>query len=387
MPPLDLFTIKVTGLITVVLATLVITCAWRSNPGAPGLRRIVAGLIFVSLGGAAGILRLVIPGKGIIVLCNVLMLGGIVVVIQGVRAFRGIPTLPARVIAPAAALVSVAFLHWLFGAESFVMRVVIISVVDALLCADAAVSMCRRVPASDRAAHWATGCGFALTALSFLVRTAGAAAGKMGDGFTTAGPIETAQTIIVTVGALGVTFGIVMISNAQARRESEKMARFDPLTGLPNRRFLVERFAEVEQRVRMKEQKLGLIYMDLDRFKQVNDILGHAAGDDLLGRIGEAILRVPGAGQWVSRIGGDEFVVLIEDVDGRFSVTALAERLKGAIEEEAILPELKEPIQVSCGAAIYPEDGRSINELLNQADAAMYRAKRRSRRADLATAS
>jgi diguanylate cyclase (GGDEF)-like protein len=139
--------------------------------------------------------------------------------------------------------------------------------------------------------------------------------------------------------------------------------------------------------VKMKEQKLGLIYMDLDRFKQVNDILGHAAGDDLLRRIGEAIRRVSGAGQWVSRIGGDEFVVLIEDVDGRFSVTALAERLKGAIEKEALLPDLREPVRVSCGAAIYPEDGRSMDELLSHADAAMYRVKRRSRRADLATAS
>ena len=376
-----------TGLITVVVATLVITCAWRSHPGARGLRQLVAGLIAVSLGGAAGILRLVIPGKGIILVCNVLMLAGIVTVVQGVRAFRGVRPLPARVIAPAAVLVSVAFLYCLFGAESFVMRVVIVSMVYALLCADAAFSMYRRVPATDRAAHWATGCGFALIGLSFLVRTAGAASGKLGHSFTTAGPIETVQTIIVTVGALGVMFGVVMILNAQARRESEKMARFDPLTGLPNRRFLQERFAEAEHRVSIREQKLGLIYMDLDRFKQVNDILGHAAGDDLLRRIGEAIRRVPGPGQWASRIGGDEFVVLIENVDGRFSVTALAERLKSAIEKEAISAELKEPVRVSCGSAIFPEDGRSMDELMHKADAAMYRAKRRSCRADLATAS
>lgn len=387
MPPLDLFTIKVTGLITVLVATLVITCAWRSNPGAPGLRQLVAGLVAVSLGGTAGILRLVIPGKGIILLCNVLMLAGIVTVMQGVRAFRGIHLLPARVIAPAAVLVSVAFLYGLFGAESFVMRVVIVSVANALLCGDAAFSMYRRVPASDRAAHWATGGGFALVGLSFLVRTVGAATGRLGHSFATAGPIETVQTIIVTIGALGVMFGVVMISNAQARRESEKMARFDLLTGLPNRRFLLERFAEAERRVSIREQRLGLIYMDLDRFKQVNDILGHAAGDDLLRRIGEAIRRVPGEGQWASRIGGDEFVVLIENVDGRFSVTALAERLKNAIEKEAVSAELKEPIRVSCGSAIFPEDGRSMDELMRKADAAMYRAKRRSSRAGLATAS
>jgi diguanylate cyclase (GGDEF)-like protein len=387
LPPLDLFTIKVTGLITVVVATLVIFCAWRMNRGVPGMRLLVAGLFSISFGGAVGILRLVIPGKPIILACNVFMLTGVVAVVQGVRGFRGIPAVPARVIAPAAVLVSAFFLYWLFGAESFVMRVVIISAVDALLCADAAHSMCRRVPASDRAAHWATGCGFALVALSFLVRTAGAAAGKMGHSFTTAGPIETVQTIISSVGSLGVMFGVVMISNTQARRESERMARFDPLTGLPNRRFLLERFAEAEQRVRTKEQKLGLIYMDLDRFKLVNDLLGHAVGDDLLRRIGDAIRRVPGAGQWASRIGGDEFVILIEDVEGRFSVTALAERLKGAIEKEAISPELKEPIRVSCGAAIFPEDGCSMDELMREADAAMYRAKRRNRRTDLATAS
>lgn len=376
-----------TGLITVIVATMVIFCAWRINRGVRGMRLMVAGLASISLGGMVGLLRLVVPGKPIILACNVLMLAGIVAVIQGVRAFRGLPGLRARVIAPAAVLVSAVFLYALFGAESFVMRVVVISAVDVLLCADAAVSMCRRVPATDRAAYWATGCGFALVALSFLVRAIGAAAGKMGHSFTTAGPIETAQTIIVSVGSLGVMFGIVMISNTQVRRESEKMARFDPLTGLPNRRFLLERFAEAEKRVRAREQKLGLIYMDLDRFKQVNDLLGHAVGDDLLRRIGEAIRRVPGAGQWVSRIGGDEFVVLIEDVDGWFSVTALAERLKAAIEKEAISPDLKEPIRVSCGAAIFPEDGASMDELMRTADTAMYRAKRRSSRAGLATAS
>jgi diguanylate cyclase (GGDEF)-like protein len=216
---------------------------------------------------------------------------------------------------------------------------------------------------------------------------AGAAAGKMGHSLTTAGPIETAQTIIASVGCLSAMFGVVMISNMRARRESENMARFDPLTGLPNRRFLQERFADAERIAQAKGQKLGLIYMDLDRFKQVNDILGHAAGDDLLRRVGQAISRVLVTGEWVSRVGGDEFVVLIEDADGRFSVTAIAERLKNAVEREVTSHELKEPIRVSCGAAIFPEDGRSMDELMRKADAAMYRAKWRNQEADLATAS
>lgn len=376
-----------TGLITVFVATLVVFCAWRINRRAPGMGLLTAGLCAISLGGVSGLLRLVIPGNAIILASNVLTLFGIVIVIQGVRAFRGLRALPARVIAPAAVLVSALYLYWLFGAESFEMRVLIVSAASALLCADATVSMCWRVPGSDRASHWATGCGFALVALSFVVRTAAAATGNLGHSMITAGPIETAQTIISTVGCLGVTLGIVMIANTQARRESENMARFDPLTGLPNRRFLQERFAESERLALVKEQNLGLIYMDLDRFKQVNDVLGHAAGDELLRRIGAAIDRALDAGQWVSRIGGDEFVAVIEDADGRFSVTALAERLKAAIEKEAIAPELASPIRVSCGAAIFPEDGHGLDELMRKADAAMYRAKRRSQKVDLATAS
>ncbi len=366
---------------------MVIICASRLNRGVAGMRLLVIGLVSLTLGGALGILRLVIPGRAIFLACNVFMVGGIVVVIQGVRAFRGIPALPARVIAPAAALASALYLYWLFPAESFVMRVVVVSTVDTLLCADAAWSMCRRIPADDRAAHWATSCGFALVALSFLVRTAGAATGKMGQSFITAGPIETVQTIIASVGSLGVMLGIVMISNTRARRESEKMARFDPLTGLPNRRFLQERFSDAERLARLNKLNLGLIYMDLDHFKQVNDILGHAAGDDLLRRIGEAIHGGLAAGQWVARIGGDEFVVVVEHAEGRFGMMALAERLKGAIEKEAASEHLPDQIRVSCGAAIFPEDGGSMDELLRKADAAMYRAKRRNRRTDLATAS
>jgi diguanylate cyclase (GGDEF)-like protein len=375
------------GLITVIVATLVIFCASRIYRGAPGMRLLMAGLVSISVGGAAGILRLLIPGRAIILACNVLMVGGIVAVIQGVRAFRGIPALPARVIAPGAGLVVALYLYWLFGAESFVMRVVIISAADALLCADAAVSMCRQVPASDGAAHRATGCGFGMIALSFLVRMTGAATGKMGHSFTAAGPIETAQTIIASVGCLSAVFGILMISNMRARRESENMARFDPLTGLPNRRFLQERFADAERIAQARGQKLGLIYLDLDRFKQVNDILGHAAGDDLLRRVGQAISRVLVTGEWVSRVGGDEFVVLIEDADGRFSVTAMAERLKSTIEREVTSHELKEVIRVSCGAAVFPEDGHNMDDLMRKADAAMYRAKCRNQKADLATAS
>jgi diguanylate cyclase (GGDEF)-like protein len=165
------------------------------------------------------------------------------------------------------------------------------------------------------------------------------------------------------------------------------MARFDPLTGLPNRRFLQERFSDAERLARLNKLNLGLIYMDLDHFKQVNDILGHAAGDDLLRRIGEAIHGGLAAGQWVARIGGDEFVVVVEHAEGRFGMMALAERLKGAIEKEAASEHLPDQIRVSCGAAIFPEDGGSMDELLRKADAAMYRAKRRNRRTDLATAS
>jgi diguanylate cyclase (GGDEF)-like protein len=377
VPPLDLFTLKVMALVIILVASMAILYAWRMNPGIAGLRLLGNGLLMMMWGGLAGLGRLAIPGQGIVIACNAFMLAGMILVVQGVRRFRGFRPLPAATVAAFATIVSFPFLFWLIAADNFRMRVAVISGAFTLLCADAAVSMFRRVPARGRLNYWATGSAFVLTSLSLLVRTAAALSGFYGSSLFSAGPIEAAQTIFGAVGCLAVVFGLLLTSHTQLRRESEKLALFDPLTDLPNRRFLLERLAEAERRAEGNGKQLGLIYMDLDDFKEVNDAFGHAAGDDLLRRIGAAMAGGLREGECLARIGGDEFVVLVEPAANRSDVLARAERLRRVVERLPVAIGFGGNVRVSCGAAIFPDDGASVDQLMRAADLAMYRGKKR----------
>jgi diguanylate cyclase (GGDEF)-like protein len=377
VPPLDLFTVKVMALIIILVAGMAILYAWRMNPGIPGLRSLANGLLLIMWGGLAGLARLEIPGRGIVIACNAFMLGGMILTVQGVRRFRGLRPLPVMALTVLTTVVSILFLFWLVEVESFRMRVAVISGAFTILCADATVSMFRRVPARGRLNYWATGGAFLLTTVTMLIRTTAALAGFYGNSLFTAGPIEAAQTIFAVVGCLACVFGLLLTSHMQLRQESERLAHFDPLTELPNRRFLLKRLADAGRRTERSGEQLGLIYMDLDDFKEVNDAFGHAAGDELLKRIGAAMTGCLASGECLARIGGDEFVVLVEPVANRADVLARAERLRDVVERLPVTLGLSAKVRVSCGAAIFPDDGASVDQLMRAADDAMYRGKRR----------
>jgi diguanylate cyclase (GGDEF)-like protein/PAS domain S-box-containing protein len=154
------------------------------------------------------------------------------------------------------------------------------------------------------------------------------------------------------------------------------LARTDPLTGLFNRDGLM---AELEARLHEPGAQLALFYIDLDRFKMVNDVLGHTAGDQIL--IGAARRLQQAAGPWsvLARFGGDEFLALCETGEGREDPEAIAERITQAFAEGFQVGDEDLSLTASVGLAIAPEHGQRAEQLLNNADAAMYDAKRRER--------
>ena len=157
----------------------------------------------------------------------------------------------------------------------------------------------------------------------------------------------------------------------------ETLANFDPLTHLANRRRFQEEFEKTLQRATLQAQTFALLYFDLNKFKSVNDTLGHEIGDELLKCVGartSSMLRAP---DLVARLGGDEFVILLHNTtpDELNAVVArLVEHVEQpfAIEAHALIPRL------SLGAAFYPHDGETLQALLRHADAAMYRDKARN---------
>lgn len=382
LPTLDIFSIKAMALITVSVVSLMTLSSWKTNERIAGMRLFTLGLLSLSFGGLVGVARILVHGNPIIVLSNVFMLGGMITVVQGIRIFRGIPPLPRTAVIGIAAIVSVFYFWWMFGHDNLGMRVAVISAAFALLSIDAAMSMIRRVPAHDRTIYWPTGFSFAFSASYLAVRTAAALSGSYGTSLWSPVPIELASTICSNVAYIGCAFGMLIASSAQLRRETEAMALIDSLTNLPNRRSFGERLLEAEERVLATGRKFGLIYLDLDDFKLVNDKLGHDAGDDLLRRISAAMARMLRSGDCLGRIGGDEFVVLVEDTRSHSEIEVLAGRLKAAVEDEAISRDFGAPVRISFGVAMFPEHGCSVHDAMREADAAMYRAKQRSRMVD-----
>lgn len=375
---LDLLTVKVMTEVTLLVVTLATMVSWKINRPVAGMRLFALGLFSFCLGSAMVMLRLVIPVRAIVVIADALVVAGMVMAIQGIRELREFPRLPGRVVSAAVAAVAGTILYWTYVDENYGMRVAVISIVLALLAADAAASMIRRVPVEDRLVYWPTGSAFAFAG-AFLAVQAGVAFGGYYSRYLAPMPIEIPLTICANIAYVGCGFGMLLVSNTQLRHTAERMAMFDPLTNLPNRRVLLDRLLEAEYRALGKGWQLGVIYLDLDGFKIVNDTMGHQAGDELLRNIGHAMMPVLGPGDCLARVGGDEFVVVVEDVEDRRELTILAERLKAAVENEKIPGHGTKTVRASYGIAIFPADGNSAHDVMREADSAMYDAKRQNR--------
>jgi diguanylate cyclase (GGDEF)-like protein len=152
---------------------------------------------------------------------------------------------------------------------------------------------------------------------------------------------------------------------------------FDALTGLPNRRMLSDRLEQAWRRAQRSGRRMGILYIDLDRFKPVNDTYGHDAGDQLLIEVSERIRQCVRASDTVARVGGDEFVVLLSDLDDIGSAEKVAEKISRAVAEPVTLREVRALVQVtaSIGVAIYPDHGDDPELLKCYADSVMYLKK------------
>jgi diguanylate cyclase (GGDEF)-like protein/PAS domain S-box-containing protein len=164
------------------------------------------------------------------------------------------------------------------------------------------------------------------------------------------------------------------------RKKNEERIRFlalhDVLTELPNRSLCVQRLDQALNQARQTGEQVAVLFIDLDRFKSINDTLGHHIGDGLLRSVAARLGQAVRSRDTVSRLGGDEFVVILRHVVNKEEVTALVERRLIALIRQAHEVEGHE-LHVSCsvGIAVYPHDGKTIDELMRRADAAMYEAK------------
>jgi diguanylate cyclase (GGDEF)-like protein len=170
---------------------------------------------------------------------------------------------------------------------------------------------------------------------------------------------------------------------ARLAEEQEALSRRDPLTGLGNRAALVTALADqmtmyADLVARGDNGRFALLLLDLDRFKNVNDALGHGVGDRLLIEVGRRLRTAVGSNDLVVRLGGDEFAVLAPDMSGTADARALAGRVVAALAEPVRLDGLPLDVSGSIGVAVYPDHGEDVATLMRCADVAMYDAKHRA---------
>jgi diguanylate cyclase (GGDEF)-like protein len=157
------------------------------------------------------------------------------------------------------------------------------------------------------------------------------------------------------------------------------LAQYDALTNLPNRRHLASCIEDAVARAGRDGHRAGVMFIDLDRFKHVNDMLGHAAGDELLAQAARRLEQCVRAGDVVARLGGDEFAVVLPEIAGQAESAAIAARLIEALARPFPLQGQQIFVSASVGIAAYPDDGTSADMLLKSADIAMYSAKNSGR--------
>ena len=153
------------------------------------------------------------------------------------------------------------------------------------------------------------------------------------------------------------------------------MALFDQLTGLPNRRNFFEKLEFSLSNARRNKSMLALLFIDLDGFKKINDTLGHASGDKLLMEVAQRLLANIRESDSAARMGGDEFTIILNNVQSVRDASALAEKLINAINQPVELDGNNCKVGASIGIAVFPDHTENINALINAADGAMYQAK------------
>jgi diguanylate cyclase (GGDEF)-like protein/PAS domain S-box-containing protein len=178
----------------------------------------------------------------------------------------------------------------------------------------------------------------------------------------------------------GIVGAVLLFRDISERKEMarqlEKMARYDQLTGLPNRALFMETLRTALARARRSEKKVGVIFMDLNGFKPVNDTLGHAAGDTLLKMFAERLSRVVRDTDLAARVGGDEFTLLVDSLGDVDEALILVERIRQALSKPFEIARHPFWITASMGIAVYPDHANTLDDLARRADYAMYKAKK-----------
>jgi diguanylate cyclase (GGDEF)-like protein len=375
---LDLLTLDVVTIVNLLATAVAIFVIWSLNKRVTGLRRSALGFLLLAIGFVTIPLRMYVPGKVMILLPNLITFAGTLFILDGIGAFRGFQRKTGWF--SLLSLVYTGWLcYWLFIDDRMNFRVAAGSLFLAVIIFWCGCAMAVDVPSRDRPVYWPSAFVFMVEGIALLFRgVSGFANRPDGSGFMP-GTAETIGLFTLNLSAVGYAFGLSMATNLKLQRETERLAFHDMLTDLPNRRLFEERLETAASRAKADDLSIALIYCDIDDFKGINDTLGHEGGDKALRVVSEALRHAVSEDVCLARVGGDEFVLLIENARARDEIHALMERLRMAVDGAIEFGGRKASLRISCGVALYPDDVGSVSDLIRLADAGMYMMKQHGR--------
>jgi len=166
-----------------------------------------------------------------------------------------------------------------------------------------------------------------------------------------------------------------LVRFAKKLTQAHHFGYYDELTQLPNRRLLLNRLQQAITQSDRQRKQIALLFIDLDKFKNINDSFGHATGDRLLQMFAERLVACIRYGDTACRYGGDEFLIMLPEMDNPENVTVVTEKIRTQLSIPYVIDGHAIVLSASIGTTVYPIDGKNCSELINQADIAMYCAK------------
>jgi len=373
---LDRETLSVVVSMVAQVTLLVMYTVWRINREVAGLRWWMAASATMSLGFLAIPMAL---GAGwsfsqALIVNHAAGLTTLMLLLQGCLRFRGHP---AADLWPRAlwVLVPAAMLSSVLNHAHAVLRYQIHDAVSVLLLVLSAWVMCRHSRPDERLVHRVAGFFLLLMAVAMATRWVLACLAP-DDPSIQGHPFQGVLYLMLVLFIVGWTYSISLACYQQAQSRVLALAREDALTDLPNRRYFDETLDREVARCERSHQSFGLVMADLNGFKQVNDRLGHDAGDAVLIEVARRLREFARGGDFVARLGGDEFVILIHDLSSLSTEEQAAQRLRKTVNGPLrLVGGSSVDIEVSLGLARWPEDASQPGDLVKVADLRMYAEK------------
>lgn len=374
---LDIRTLNFALLLFALVFAVGLFLMQRGLPHSRGVRWWAAANAAAGIGFLLIALRGIIPDALSIIVSNALLLLAQCFFREGVARFRHRPHgRPWLGIALMAVLMPLLAYH-LYVAPSVAARIVAATLIISVPAALTFWLLVHNVPRRLRPSHWFTAAAFGQLLIMAALRIADTLIHPP-DNLMTAGPMHALYFMSILFLLVVSTFGCVWMVTTYQDIELERQARTDPLTGAMNRLALAESIARELSRAQRNSRPLSLLMFDLDFFKQLNDRLGHLAGDAALKNVAAATQRQLRASDLLARYGGEEFVVVLPDADKTQAIET-AERLRKRIESLGIPCGDGTALTASFGVSTFPADGDDFDSLVAGADAALYNAKQSGR--------